>query len=574
MKYEFKTEPYEHQLEAFNQLKDLPYFALFADMGTGKTKITLDIVGYRYCKGLLDCMLIIAPNNVHSQWVLEEIPKHLNVEHKCFIWNSTKVHGLVYGNALTEFITKKMDCLKILTVNVEAFQSGTIESFVANFVKTFNVNPFIVVDEATRIKSPKAKRSKLIHKLNKYGQRAILTGTPVTKSPFSLWSMFEFLKHDYFEMNSFKFENRYGILMTGVNERSGMRYKTLIDEKTWSIVLSSIKKYKADKEAEYALEHMESTEEYKYELTDYDYDMFAQSMSITERNVRYIERKEVYSKFKNLKQLKELIAPVTFSISKSQCLDLPPKIYEQIFVDMNKEQAKVYKDLKTKMIAEYDGMELTVQNKIALTTRLMQVCGGFFPLKEVYDHDLKCYVPYTDPMQLEVEDGQSVLTRAKGELIGKKNVKLEALKLDLEEVRFPVIIWGQFHAELEYLYKELKKVYNVALYYGKTSQSDREEILRAFKNNEYDIFLGNPATAAYGLNLQNATTQEFYSNGFRVEDRLQAEDRSHRIGVKSSCLYRDLICKGTIDEKVVLSIASGRSMNEFFKSHSLRDLLE
>jgi len=87
------------------------------------------------------------------------------------------------------------------------------------------------------------------------------------------------------------------------------------------------------------------------------------------------------------------------------------------------------------------------------------------------------------------------------------------------------------------------------------------------------VFIGNAQTAGFGLNLQNATLQYFYSNTFRTEERLQAEDRSHRIGVKSTCVYKDVIVRGTVDEKVYESIKAGRDMNDYFKRVSLKELL-
>ena len=44
----FKTQPMEHQVEAFNLVKDQDYFALFMDMGTCKTKVTIDDMSFLY----------------------------------------------------------------------------------------------------------------------------------------------------------------------------------------------------------------------------------------------------------------------------------------------------------------------------------------------------------------------------------------------------------------------------------------------------------------------------------------------------------------------------------------------
>ena len=540
----FKTEPYAHQLEAFDMLKDEEYFALFCEMGTGKSKIAIDIAVYKYEQGAIDAVLLIAPNGVHAQWVREQFPTHCSVPYKTFVHSSAKKGTNVYQNSLDDFLTPKSKKLKVFAVNVEAFQSDSIVPTVATYMKTNNV--FTIVDESTRIKTPTAKRSKTIHKLEKYGQRCILTGTPATKAPFGLWSMFQFLHKDYFDCNFFIFQARHGVMMQGVNERTGGRYKTLIDEKTWNIASSQLK---------------EATELRGGTLMPDDYLAVAAGLGLSEKNVKFIEKQKTYKRFKRLDELKTKIDPITYYATKEECLDLPEKIYKSIELEMSKEHRKVYTTLKKNMLVEYAEKELTVVNKVALTTRLMQICGGFFPYTEEYDREF----------------GQETvhIVHKKAELIGKKNLKLECIKEQLEETSsFPVIIWARFTAEIEALHMALKKDYKVALYYGATSAHKREEIIEDFKLGEYDIFLGNTQVGAFGLNLQNATTQFYYSNTFNVEERLQAEARSHRLGVKSACLYTDIVFKNTVDEKIQKAIVAGKDLNDFFKAKSLTEIFE
>lgn len=543
---QFKTQPYAHQLKAFELFKDKEYFGLFMDMGTGKTKTAIDIAAHKFLTGQIDSVLIIAPNNVHTQWIREQFPLHCPINYKAFIWESGKI-GRGYNRKQLQDLTiaNMPSVLKVLAVNVEAFQSETVVPFVAEFVKINK--PFIIVDEATRIKHNTAKRTKTIHKLTKYGQRAILTGTPTAKSPFDLWSQMEFLKANYFDCNFFIFQHRYGILMKGTNQHTGGKFQTLIDEKTYSMVLSSIRRLQDQRGGK---------------LMPDDYETIAAIRGVSEKNVRFIEQNPVYTRYKRLDELRNYIQADIFSVKKEDCLDLPPKIYEKIYVTMSDEQARVYKNLKQELMAQYEGHEVTVANKVALTTRLMQVIGGFFPYQREETH-IHGYTPYTKLV-------------ADGALIGKSNVKLEALKADLDEVAegTKIIIWAHFVAELKHIYDALRKDYKCCLYYGGTPDYERKKIIEAFKRGEYDIFIGNAATAGFGLNLQNATVQYYFSNTFRTEDRLQAEDRSHRIGVKSSVVYKDIIVKGTIDEKIHANISTGRDLNDYFKSVPIAELLK
>ena len=74
MKYEFKTEPYDHQRLAFEASCKRRYYGLFMEMGTGKSKVTIDTIGYLFLKKEINTVLIVAPKGVFDNWVKQEIP--------------------------------------------------------------------------------------------------------------------------------------------------------------------------------------------------------------------------------------------------------------------------------------------------------------------------------------------------------------------------------------------------------------------------------------------------------------------------------------------------------------------
>ena len=528
----FKTIPYDHQLEGYNKFKNSPFFALLFDMGTGKSKCAIDIATYKYLRGEIDSVMLIAPNNIHTQWVNEQFPEHCNVPYKYFVYNAQKRTNKFYGAKLDKFMTIKFEgFLKVWVVNVEAFQTKTINPYVGQFVKNNKV--MTIVDESSRIKNPQAMRTKMIVKLNKYGVRCILTGTPATKSVFNLWSQYEFLSPNYFKCNYFIFQHRYGVMMRATNMASGKPYVTTIDQKTFGMTKSDIER---------TLNENFLADGTRV-LQPYDYERISAMHSVSESVVKFIETQNEYTTSRNQEKLRALMAPCTLPKTKEECLDLPEKIHTTLPVTMTKEHSDLYKKLKDDLRAEYKDQVLTVSNRLTLTTRLLQLCGGFFPYKDEAQNSK--YTP-----------------------IGK-NVKLEALLEDLEEVDFTttkVIVWATYVAELLMLKKELGKLYNCCLYYGGVDTVERDVIKTDFKAGKYDIFIGNTKTAGFGLNLQNATLAYFYSNSFEVEARLQGEDRMHRIGVKDTCVYKDIILLHTIDERVVHAVKEGRELNDYFKT--------
>ena len=79
--YQFKTKPYQHQQQAFDVSWSAKYYALFMEMGTGKTKVAIDTIGALYVEKQLDAVLVLAPKGVFGNWVHKEIPNHLHEDY-------------------------------------------------------------------------------------------------------------------------------------------------------------------------------------------------------------------------------------------------------------------------------------------------------------------------------------------------------------------------------------------------------------------------------------------------------------------------------------------------------------
>ena len=219
MKYKFKTEPYAHQLEALKRSWNKTEYALFMEMGTGKSKVLIDNIAVLYDKGAINAAVIVAPKGVYKNWSEREIPIHMPDHVLCHVgvWNPAP-KAKEKKELLKLF--EVSDNLKILMVNVEAFSTKKGVTFVEKFLLTHNA--LIAVDESTTIKNPKARRTKSLVKLainTKY--RRILTGFPVTQSPLDLYSQSEFLSSHLLGHTSFyTFQNRYAQL---INRNMGQR---------------------------------------------------------------------------------------------------------------------------------------------------------------------------------------------------------------------------------------------------------------------------------------------------------------------------------------------------------------
>ena len=191
--YKFKTKPYEHQLKALEKSWASDTYALFMEMGTGKSKVLVDNIAILYDRGAIKGALIVAPKGVYKNWDAIEFPTHLPDHIECtkVLWEPTATKK---KQAELDTLFDDKGDLKILIMNVEAFSTSKGLDFARSFLNIFVGRALIGIDESTTIKNPTAKRTKNILKIGDLAKyRRILTGSPVTKSPLDLFSQCEFL---------------------------------------------------------------------------------------------------------------------------------------------------------------------------------------------------------------------------------------------------------------------------------------------------------------------------------------------------------------------------------------------
>ena len=316
----FFTRPYAHQRDCWDLSKDLAVFAILYEQGLGKTKVALDTSTHLYQNGRVTGLLVVAPNGVHSNWVRREIPTHLHPSTSYLVleWGCPAHTTKRWGRAFSDLL--KHPGLAILVMNVEAFSStkrSAAETTATVFLR--RRKSLFVLDESSRIKTPNSNRTKAVLRVGKLARyRRIMTGTPVTQSPFDLFSQFKFLDHGILDCDSyFAFRHRYGVWKTEFAQRNG---------KSWK------------------------------------YDAF----------VHYVR----------LDDLQKKIAPYSYRRTKAECLDLPEKIYQRIPVAPTAEQRRLYEQIMDQGILEAldtGGFQVLAPLQLTRLLRAQQILGGFLP---------------------------------------------------------------------------------------------------------------------------------------------------------------------------------------------------
>ena len=241
--------------------KDQESFALFMEMGTGKSKVILDTASYLYDNGKIDTLLIVAPKGAYRNWHLNEIPSHLanHIIYRYAIWSASPRKK---EKQYLEDIVRAGDELRIVIMNVEAFSSPKGVKWATSFLNTSRA--MMVIDESTTIKNPTAKRTKAIIKLGTMAKyRRSLTGEPVTRDPLDLYSQCEYLDEFHLGFSSFyTFRNRYAIM---VNMNLGNRsFKKVTGFQRMDELNDLLRKFSFRVKKDDCLDLPEKTYQYRY----------------------------------------------------------------------------------------------------------------------------------------------------------------------------------------------------------------------------------------------------------------------------------------------------------------------
>jgi SNF2 family DNA or RNA helicase len=246
-----------------------------------------------------------------------------------------------------------------------------------------------------------------------------------------------------------------------------------------------------------------------------------------------------HAQYKNLDKLRDTVADYSFRVTKEECLDLPSKIYERRFFDLPKQHMEMYTQLATKARLEFNEETLTVLHKMTLVLRLQQLTSGYFP-----NDDGITVSMYPNP---------------------KENPRIACLLDTLEDIEGSVIIWARFRHEIETLHKVLGD--QSVTYYGGDSKDQRKSALDQFMLKQKKYLIGNAQSGGIGLNLTVATTVIYYSNDFSLENRLQSEDRAHRIGQNEHVLYIDIEAENTVDRGITESLRNKKNVADYMVDH-------
>lgn len=396
----------------------------------------------------------------------------------------------------------------IYGINYEAVITKKGEKFIEKLLSEYDL--MLISDESSKIKGHRSKRTLELIRYS-YMPRAsyyrILTGTAMPQSPADMWAQLQFIHA--LRMKFFAFKSRYcktggymGKQIIGVLPDKKAEFQSIIDRSCF------IAKKK-------------------------DWLDLPEKISMPPRRIQMVgEQKRVY----------EEVAEDFYSIisTMQETFEKDRMTYEEMIQRMDDSE-------------EYSGeIEVVADLVITQMMRLQQIESGFVTLEDgtIYD-----FFP------------------------NGGNPKLVELKEVIEETQGKIIVFSHFRYSVAKVHELLLDLgMNPALIVGRPKK--KNDILPLVNiNDEKKRF--NTDNSCMGASVQIKTggigvtllgdrvnhtefgcyTTVYYENSFSLEDRLQSEDRNHRIGQKNCVSYIDFWAS-TITKKIIDALQRKIELNE------------
>jgi len=373
----------------------------------------------------------------------------------------------------------------------------------------------VIFDEASKLKSPTAKRSVAARHLadsirSEYGMDGyvvLMSGSPSPKCPADWWNLCEVAHPGYLREGKYK---KFKMRLAIEEERESMSGGVYPHLVTWR------------------------DDEKKCYDCGYLSDHIIHNNKNIDKYHRFKEGKNevafLYQRMKGLVHVK----------LKKDCLDLPQKVYRQIQCTPTKETLRTAR--------------LLIKNAPRAATALIQLreLSDGFLYKDKKDGEIECPLCHgTKVVPREIDPDGSFCPNCNGtgcmDRIIRETVEVPCPKVDafieiLEEHEDfgRLVSFAGFTGSIDRIVKiaMTNGWPNVIVADGRGwnsygIQGSPQELLNIFQHGDKSknvLFVGQPGAAGMGITLTASPSIVYYSNDFNAESRIQSEDRIHRPG--------------------------------------------
>lgn len=225
-----------------------------------------------------------------------------------------------------------------------------------------------------------------------------------------------------------------------------------------------------------------------------------------------------------------VIGDIAISMKADDYLQLPPVVEDTIPVVLDAKARRAYDTMERTMVLELlqSGEQITAASAAALSNKLQQLANG-----AVYNEEHKTHAVHDCKIEAFIE------------LIEQLNGK-------------SALVFYNFQHDLARIVEALRQT-NLRV---RVLRGAEDEL--AWNHGEVDILLAHPASAAYGLNLQDGGNHVvWYGLNWSLELYQQANKRLHRQGQTQTVIVHHLVCTDTRDEDILHALGMKERAQEF-----------
>ncbi|MGK5085424.1 DEAD/DEAH box helicase [Bdellovibrionota bacterium FG-1] len=241
--------------------------------------------------------------------------------------------------------------------------------------------------------------------------------------------------------------------------------------------------------------------------------------------------------------LRQLVRPYLLRRLKTDkriIADLPEKTEVSAYCGLTKTQAALYQQSVEELAKKIETLD-GIQRRGIVLSYLMR-------FKQICNHPSQWL---SDGRYLPEGSGKFTRLREICEEIAAKQEK--------------VLIFTQFREMTDPLSQFLAQVFGRSglVLHGETAVKKRKELVDSFQEKlGPPFFVLSLKAGGTGLNLTAASHVIHFDRWWNPAVENQATDRAYRIGQKKNVLVHKFVCRGTIEEKIELLIASKQSLSQ------------
>jgi SNF2 family DNA or RNA helicase len=204
---------------------------------------------------------------------------------------------------------------------------------------------------------------------------------------------------------------------------------------------------------------------------------------------------------------------------RDECLDLPPLTTQVVRVEMNKNQKRLYRELKQELVTTTDsGAELVAWTSGSKQVMLDRLTTSDWML------DPKTAVP--------------------------SGGKFDQLRFDLENRSRPTLVLAHYRQTVEACVAVAQSMgLTAAAVHGGISEALKSQAIADFKAGRLEVLVGSLETLAEGLTLTVADMAIFVEMSYKPSRNEQARYRVHRMGQTRPVTVKEYVTVDTLDQR-------------------------